>query len=190
MKPTDISPEHPLRRLFRNALEFGCKVNPPRDETIADYIEEHILCGFICTENLYRIRDISGKRLDDIADMLEEGNILLNAESFDREFEVHKHIGDFTLFMLSMFPASFRERTGKEFILGRIVVPGSDLAELYMIQGRRSYRIASEFENRELFQELSVNFEMYRDLLELVRIYIESFDDGGNRILKEISGNA
>ena len=72
MNVTSINPGHPLRRLFHSALEFGCKVNPPADDSVADYIEEHILCGFVCTENLFRIRDSSGRKLDDIADMLDE----------------------------------------------------------------------------------------------------------------------
>ena len=36
--------------------------------------------------------------------MLVESNPLLGAPSFDREREVRKHIGDFTLFFTGMFP--------------------------------------------------------------------------------------
>jgi hypothetical protein len=169
-----ISVDHPIRNLFREALDFGLKITPPDKAEVADYIEEQILCEFISAENLYKIRDASGRSLEDIADMLLEGNVLLNASSFDREFQVHKHIGDYTLFMLSMFPSSLVTKKGKEFILGKIVIPDASLSEHYMLQGQRSYRIAAEFANRELFHELASNFSLYKNILELVRIYLES----------------
>jgi hypothetical protein len=108
--------------------------------------------------------------------MLPEGDVLLSAPSFDREFEVHKHIGDFTLFMLGMFPEALRRKRGKEFLLGKIVIPGGKLSELYMLQGRRSYKIASEFDEgeKEILAELAKNFNLYLNVLELARIYIKS----------------
>ena len=39
-----------------------------------------------------------GRRVWQVAERLVEGDVLLNATSFEREREVHKHIGDFTLF--------------------------------------------------------------------------------------------
>lgn len=175
MKKIEIEKKHPLRKLFRKALDFGLKLNPlDNTEATTDYIEEHILCDFIHVDNLYKIRDINGRKIEDIADMLEEGNVLLNAQSFNREFDVHKHIGDYTLFMLSMFPSALTRKKGKEFILGSLVIPDSSLSEHYMLQGQRSYRIASKFIHKELFEELSSNFSIYKNVLELVRIYLES----------------
>ncbi len=174
LNSTNIDRSHPLRKLFRNALEFGLKHNPTEKVEVADYIEEQILCEFIHTDNLYRIRDLSGRSVEDIADMLAEGNVLLNAQSFQREFQVHKHIGDYTLFMLGMFPMILSRKRGKEFILGQLVVPGASLSEHYMLQGRRSYRIASELTHGDIFLELSSNFLLYKNILELVRIYLES----------------
>jgi hypothetical protein len=112
-KQTLIERNHPLRELFRKALDFGLTHSPCETEGVAEYIEEQILCEFIHSDNLYRIRDATGDRLEDIAEMLAEGNVLLNAESFEREFQVHKHIGDYTLFMLSMFPAALASRKRK-----------------------------------------------------------------------------
>ncbi len=168
---------HPLRVLFRRALEYGFSLNPSDKAGIADYLEEHILCEFVHVDNFHKIRDASGRIPEGIADMLEEGNVLLNAQSFRREFEVHKHIGDYTLFMLGMFPAALSRKRGKEFVLSSIVIPGASLAEHYALQGQRSYRIASEFTHRELFSELSSNFQQYKAVLEFVRIYIESLKD-------------
>jgi hypothetical protein len=188
LKGTKISREHPLRKLFRKALDFGLKHNPSDKKGIAEYIEEHILSEFIHIENLYKIKDAKGKKLDDIADLLAEGELLLNAQSVLREFHVHKHIGDLTLFMLGMFPSFLKTRKGKEFILGRIIIPGSTLSDLYMLQGRRSYKIASGFTHKDLFLELSSNFILYRNVLDLVRIYLESLKNKEFFKVKQILG--
>ena len=169
-----ISADHPLRKLFRKALDFGFRENPADKPGVGDYLEEQILCEFIHIDNLNKIKDAAGKPLEDVADLLAEGDVRLNASSFSKEFEVHKHIGDYTLFMLGMFPMALSRRSGKEFILGRIIVPGSTLYEHYLLQGQRSYGLASEFSERELFLELSTNFLLYRNVLELVRIYLET----------------
>jgi hypothetical protein len=174
LKSPEIEAGHPLRRLFRCALEYGFKLNPTDKAGIAAYIEEQILCEFIHFDNLYRIRDAEGRNLEDVADMLTEGDVLMNAQSFEREFQVHKHIGDFTLFMLGMFPTSLCGRKGRELLLGSIIVPGGSLSELYILQGQRSYRIASEFTDKELFLELSRNFNKYQAVIEIVRTYLES----------------
>lgn len=191
MEKVAIEENHPLRKLFRRAIHFGLKVHTLEHLPVVEYIEEDILCAFIRSDNLFRIRDASGKSLEDIADMLEEGSIFLKAESFQREFQVHKHIGDYTLFMLSMFPEALMSRRGKEFVLGSIVIPGASLEDQYILQGQRSYRIASEFGNRELFRELSSNFSLYRNILELVRIFLESFrNEEYSRLRDFISGTA
>ena len=140
----DFGSDHPLRKLFRKALDFGFAVNPADKAGVAEYLEDEVLCEFIHADNLYKIKDSAGRPLEDIADMLEEGDVRLNASGFSREFQVHKHIGDYTLFMLGMFPTALAKRTGKEFLLGRLVIPGSDLYEHYVIQGQRSYSLASE----------------------------------------------
>jgi len=174
LKRTNIDPRHPLRRLFKRALDFGFRFNPSDRIDVADYIEEQILCEFIHVDNLYKIKDATGRSLGDIADLLSEGDLLLNAPSFSREFQVHKHIGDYALFMLGMFPEALSRKRGKEFILGTIVIPEASLSEYYMLQGQKSYRIASEFSHRDLFLELSSNFLLYRKVLDLVKINLES----------------
>jgi len=174
---TKVNPDHPLRKLFRRALYFGFESNLIEPTPVLYYLEEQILCEFISTNHLYKIRDASGRRLEDIADMLLEGDVRLNAQSFDREYLVHKHIGDYTLFMLGIFPEALNRRKGKEFILGSLVVPTADMSEHYQLQGRRSYQIASGFTHKELFLELSSHYLRYRDVLTLTRTYLESVRD-------------
>jgi hypothetical protein len=84
--------------------------------------------------------------------------------------------------MLGMFPSALDRRKGKEFVMSSIVVPGASLSDHYMLQGQRSYRIAAEFTHKELFLELSMNFEQYQAVLEFVRTYLESIKN--NETLK------
>lgn len=183
-----IAADHPLRQLFKKALDYGFQLNPTENEEIAYYIEEQILCEFIHINNLYKINDAAGNPLDDTADMMAQGDVLLNARSFEQEFKVHKHIGDYTLFMLGMFPSSLDNKKGREFILGSIVVPGASLSEHYALQGQRSYKIAAEFAYRDLFLELSVNFEQYKSIMEFVRTYLESLHNDDNPSIQKVLG--
>jgi hypothetical protein len=109
--------------------------------------------------------------------MLAENDVRLHAHSLRRKFEAHKHIGDYRLFMLGMFPMALTRRTGKEFLLGRLILPGSSLSSQYELQGRRSYRLATEFSHKQLFTKLSTDFPVYRDVLELVRIFLDASGD-------------
>src|SRR3989441_8434667 len=68
------------------------------DPRVATYLSA-LLTDFTHADNLYRIRDAQGRRPDDVGEMLIESNPLLEASSFDRERQVRKHIGDYTLFM-------------------------------------------------------------------------------------------
>ena len=70
-----IKRNHPLRELFKRALDFGLEMNPTDNAGTVEYIEEQILCGFINADNLYRIKDASGDRLEDIAEMLTPAQI-------------------------------------------------------------------------------------------------------------------
>jgi hypothetical protein len=184
-----LNSDHPLRKLFRNALDFSLRVTPAKPG-VEEYLEDHILCEFIHADRLYKIKDGAGRPLEDIADMLAEGDVRLNASTFSREFVVHKHIGDYTLFMLGMFPMALAKRSGKEFILGRLVIPDSSLYDHYLLQGQRSYRLASEFNDQELFRELSANFLLYRNILELVKIFLEATRSRDFTRIKKIIGEA
>ena len=99
-----ISPEHPLRQLFgelvRRHFARGVHLH---DADVAEYVSG-VLTDFTHVDNLYRIRNARGRRIVEVAEMLVESNPLLEASSFDREREVRKHVGDFTLFFTGLFP--------------------------------------------------------------------------------------
>jgi hypothetical protein len=70
---------------------------------VATYVAA-VLADFVRTESLHRILNVQGKPLEDVGEMLVESNPLLEAASFDREREVRKHVGDYTLFRTGLFP--------------------------------------------------------------------------------------
>jgi hypothetical protein len=84
-----ISPNHPLRRLF--AEQVTRELRAYRDVTA--YVSE-LLIDFRHVDHRYRIRNSRGKRLEEIGEMLVESNPLLDAQPFERERQVRKHIGD------------------------------------------------------------------------------------------------
>ncbi len=90
----EIERNHPLRRLFAELVQrhFFEDVRV-RDARVAGYVSG-LLTDFTHQDNLYKIRNARGKRLDDVGEMLIESNPMLDASSFDRERAVRKHIGD------------------------------------------------------------------------------------------------
>jgi hypothetical protein len=162
-----LSPEHPLYRLFAGLVsrEFAS------DPEIARYVA-NILTDFVHTDNLYRIRNSRGKRLEQVGEMLVESNPLLDASSFDREREVRRHIGDYTLFMTGMFPEYISNLPRRGLRLDSMID--------YVKTGKESYRIVSAFDQFEyrkvapLFRRLAEQFEYCVFCLNRVKGDIEA----------------
>jgi len=144
-----IPEHHPLRQLFGTLAEraFTEKLGWP-DFNVSEYVST-LLVDFTRTDHLHRIKNAEGERVEAVVDLLYESEVTHEAGSFGREREVHRHIGDFTLFMAGLFPEYLKRiKTGK-----------------------RSYRIVAEFGDRAtpasearpsfpLFRKLSENFEL------------------------------
>lgn len=149
---------------------------------VATYVTA-LLADFARTENLYRIRNALGKRLEDVAAMLAESNPLLDAASFDREREVRKHVGDYTLFMTGLFPESVARTRRRQ--QSRV-----DAFVNFVQAGKESYAIVSsfdQFEYREeapVFRRLSENFELCVVGLNLVKQELEEFQRESYQRLK------
>jgi hypothetical protein len=147
-----ISLNHPLRRLFTELVgrELGS------DREIAAYVAG-LLVDFTHIDSLYRIRNARGKRLEEVGEMLVESHPLFNAPSFEREREVRKHIGDFTLFLTGMFPECVATLPRRGLRLDSMID--------YVKAGKESYGVVAafdQFEYREvapLFRRLSAEFE-------------------------------
>jgi hypothetical protein len=88
--------------------------------------------------------------------MLAEGDVRLNADSFEREREVHKHIGDYILFWSGLNP---------HYLQRLKLDDGRELVCDYTRQGKQSYFVVSTFDYRPFdseaptFRKLSDGFE-------------------------------
>jgi hypothetical protein len=128
-----------------------------RDPEIIGYVA-HLLAEFCDAEQLCKIRNSAGKPLNDVGEMLLESDPVFGpAPSFDRERQVRKHIGDYTLFFAGMFPESINHYRLRRQRLENFVE--------WMKAGKESYYIVSKFEYFEyakvapLFAQLSNKFE-------------------------------
>jgi hypothetical protein len=153
-----ISETHPLQDLFQDlvgrhyAEEIGI-----RDPQVVAYVS-HLLAEFCDAEQLFKIHNAFNRPLSDVGEMLLESDPVYGpAPSFDRERQVRKHIGDYTLFFAGMFPESINHFRLRRERLENFVD--------WMRAGKESYYIVSKFEHFEyakvapLFANLSRNFE-------------------------------
>jgi hypothetical protein len=167
-----ISETHPLQQLFTElvgrhyAHEIGI-----RDPQVVGYVA-HLLAEFCDTEQLMKIRTASGKQLNDVGEMLIESDPVYGpAPSFDRERQVRKHIGDYTLFFAGMFPESINHHRLRRQRVENFVE--------WVKAGKESYYIVSKFEHFEyakvapVFAQLSQKFEGCVYGLNLVKNELE-----------------
>ncbi len=153
-----IPETHPLQKLFvemvgrHYAEEIGL-----RDPQIVAYVA-HLLTEFCDAEQLFNIHNAAGKPLNDVGEMLLESDPIYGpAPSFDRERQVRKHIGDYTLFFAGMFPESINHYRLRRDRLESLID--------WVKAGKESYYIVSKFEYFEyakvapLFASLSSHFE-------------------------------
>jgi len=89
--------------------------------------------------------------------LIESNPVFGPAQSFDRERQVRKHIGDYTLFFTGMFPESINYLRLRKQRLDSVID--------WMKAGKESYYIVSKFDCFEytkvapLFERLSDHFE-------------------------------
>ena len=148
-------PEHPLRRLFAGLTEQTfMNVLGVADPALTDYLSE-LLSRFIHFDAVYRLRNAAGRRLEEVADMVIEAQGLPPEGRTRRE--VHRHIGDFTLFWTGVYPETLKKL--------RSALSRDSFVD-YCEQGKRSYYIASTFESGPYKEEspvlrrLSERFEL------------------------------
>lgn len=154
----EIPEGHPLRIFFEERVQehFHSELGL-RDAELQSYVA-NVLTDFCQTDQLYKIRDTAGRPLHDVGEMLIESEPIYGpAPSFDRERQVRKHIGDYTLFCTGMFPESINHFRLRRQRLENFVD--------WMKAGKESYYIVSTFEFFEyakvapLFARLSCEFE-------------------------------
>ena len=178
-----ISAEHPIRELFGSLVQqaFSGRLRLT-DPELARYIA-NVLVDFTHRDSLFRLRDARGKMIEEVAEMLLEGDVSLNATSFEREREVHKHIGDFTLFWTGVYPEMlrhFRAASRRDHLVD------------YVEQGRKSYEIAATFQygpylnEAPVLRQLADNFETCMYGLHLVRKELDAYGSPEMRTVRRL----
>lgn len=140
------------------------------DPPLVDYVSD-LLLRFARLDTVHRVRSLSGQPVVQVADMLAEAENRIGLARRD----VHRHIGDVTLFWTGVYPES----------LPRLkAVERKDYFVDYCAQGKRAYKIASTIETdrtedttAELLERLSVQFELCAYGLGEIRREWERRDD-------------
>lgn len=164
---------NPLYGFFLESVRqaLGANFGEADDPAVEAYLA-NLLTTFIHSEAIFGIRNMEGARIESISEMLAEGDVRMKAPNFDREREVHRHIGDFLLFWSGVFPEMLQQLHG--FHTNQ---PESEAVRL----GQFSYSIVSSFDHAPYgveaptFTRLAKDFEAYQHSLRLVRASFEGF---------------
>jgi hypothetical protein len=157
--PSGSDPEHrsasgsPLERFFKGVSEyiFHSRLGVP-DVQLVDYISD-LLMRFARVDGMNRVRRNTGQPVTEVVQMLLEAERRIGVA----RREVHRHIGDFTLFWSGMYPESLRQLQRSPKVDGFVD---------YCRQGKRAYAIAATIEGGEdrppceLLHQLSEQFDL------------------------------
>lgn len=142
-----------LRRFFAGLTEYAFHTRlGVTDPPMVGYVSE-LLVRFVRSDDLYPVRTPRGERLTLVTDMLAEAQ----QRQGPARRQVHRHIGDFTLFWSGLYP----ELVDKLHRVG-----SKDALIDYQQQGKRAYWIAStipvekESAPSEVLKRLSEQFDL------------------------------
>jgi hypothetical protein len=133
------------------------------DPPLVDYLSV-LLERFVRVDAIYSVRNLVGRRLDQIADML----LAAEERMENARRNLHRHIGDFALFWTGVYPEALKSLRGPD---------RKDALLDYREQGRRAYWIASEFADQPYTAEAPV-LKRLGDQFDLCSL-------GLNRVRKE-----
>jgi hypothetical protein len=160
-----INARHPLRTLFSRMVEqvFLSEVGIC-DMKLTEYLTQ-MLVEFVHVDDVYRLRDVDGHAIREVSRMRADACLGPNVGEHDRRRLVNRYIGDYTLFWTGVYPEQLRGRRNA----------GVDRLQVYLLEGKRSYGIASEMSQAgeeppgDLLRQLSEQFECCVHGLSLVR---------------------
>jgi hypothetical protein len=164
-----------IRRFFSGITEHAFMVRLGiADPQLTDYLSD-LLTRFVRSDRLTTIRDAKGRPVVEVVDMLSEAQSRIGRA----RREVHRQIGDYTLFWAGLYPESL-ERRQQQLTKDALID--------YCEQGKRAYWIASTIESGEqeeaqaisadVLGRLSAEFELCAYGLRQVRAEWERRDDG------------
>lgn len=165
--------DHPIRAFFRDAVHQSLhdRIGLRDCDDLESYITD-MLVEFLHNERIYSIRNAEGQRVESIAEMIAEGDVRLRADSFAREREVHRHIGDFLLFWSGLFPEMLQQLRG---------FTSTAYEDEAVRQGSFSYGVVSSFDHAPYsleamtFAKLSREFPACQYGLKLMRASFDGF---------------
>ena len=165
-----------IERFFRGLSEcvFHSKLGVA-DVQMVDYLSDMLL-RFIRVDALHRVRRPNGRPVTEVFEMFSEAEHRIGLA----RREVHRHIGDFTLFWSGMYPETLRRTRASK---------ASDGFLDYCQQGKRAYAIAAEIEGGEdrppcqLLHQLSDQFELCAYGLREIRREWEEGDQENEGLL-------
>ncbi len=180
-----IPESHALQDLFSELIHhhFNRHIGLHDDE-MQDYVVS-LLSEFCEYDQLVKLRNADGRRLDDVGEMLLEADPVYGpAPSFDRERQVRKHVGDYILFLCGMFPESINHYRLRRQRLENFID--------FMKAGKESYYIVSRFDQFEyarlapLFSKLAREFESCVYALNLVKSDLDEMQHPIHAEMKQI----
>ncbi|MFK7737358.1 MAG: hypothetical protein AB8B50_15090 [Pirellulaceae bacterium] len=145
------------------------------DTQVVDYVSG-LLIRFTRLDSVSKVRRRDGKPATEVVSMVVEAEKRVG----DAKREVHRHIGDYTLFWSGLYPEALRGLQGKE---------SKDQFVSYCAQGKRAYRIASSIVSSKktisasLLEKMSDQFELCAyGLREIRREWERRDDEGGSDV--------
>lgn len=161
-----ISPSVELKLWLGGLIDDAVNrhVSTQHQERVVSYLTD-LLVQFSDSERLFLIRDQRGRPIQDVAELLAEGDVAQRATSFEREREVHRHLGDFLLFGVGVFPMFLHHAPDEA---------PSNLTT-YCRLGQESYLVVSSFDHQpyadeaQVYRLLGSGFADYAFCLRVVR---------------------
>lgn len=139
---------HPLEPFFHEAVRNSYEGRLGLAPEITRYVS-HMLCDFTDAENLFRLRDLKGRPIEKLDEMVHAADpIYGTARSFIAERSIRKYIGDYALFLAGMCPEAIESEPNSSS-------QKPTLADLIRV-GKESYYIVSQFDVFEYEKEAPV----------------------------------
>ena len=161
-----------IRRFFAGMTEYTFHsqlgvVDPP----LVDYVSD-LLVRFVRCEAVFRMRRPTGRRISGVAEMLREAKARIG----DARRAAHRHIGDFTLFWVGVYPEALKQIQASN---------RQDHLLDFHTEGKRAYHVAStipasgESPQDDVLRRLSDQFDLCAYGLGEVRREWERRDEDG-----------
>jgi hypothetical protein len=185
-----IPSSHTLIKMFKWATVMAFRCYPELyDRDVSDHICIHVLTEFVRADSLYWIKDKKGRPIEEIPDMIIEGDVMYRGKSIEKELAVQEHIGNFSLFMSGLFPntsqkpdmrlrAKYRIKDRVFMELYLTLHPLEHGLDYYIVQGKTGYEKASSIYKglndikASVLNKLSRRFEAYVCLMQTIHEYL------------------